>query len=83
MDMDTPPSICKPDNDYDRNISSDVWMKFLTRQFEVRVSARLNVETLTLILKPQSVVLLGELYIEIKNTVLRPKFRFFSWLGII
>ena len=47
----------------DELVSICEWMKIVTRSFEVAVRVMLNLQTLNLILKPQSAVFLGKLYI--------------------
>ena len=42
------------------------WMEIFTFQFEVAVRVRLNIETLTLIIRPQSAIFLGGLRLLIR-----------------
>ena len=51
------------------------WMNISTLQFEAAVRVRLNLETLTLIIMPQSVVFFGGLQLRIRVRVSSHTFR--------
>ena len=57
-------------------------MKIVTWQSEVAVRLRLNLETLTLILKPQSAVFLGGYLLVIRFRVSGPTYNIFFMVWI-
>ena len=64
--------------------ASDVhkWTKMFNFKFNVAIRVRLNVERLTLILKPQSVVFLGGFSLKSKIRVSVPIFNTLLWVRV-